>query len=387
MLISLPCTQGFSQEYGPGTTKHLGSRALLALPLFIMAIVARMLFSRIAEQPGFERELVQTLVSGRIQVHGQSWDLPTTLKPFSFYVTVFSPSLLGFDPLQRMQMISFIVDLAPVWLIFVLEAHRRANDFKVTLMFPVLYGIAFQLYGIGVVGPLWFFIHYVESSLVDYAAKDWRLVNVAAAKTAPLAVFMALTLPTFAMYYMPDFDARLTINAIWQAFPIIFIGLHWLLRKYTVKDTTKSDRIFNPQADMPYTRFGVWAFAAISALTYNFVRFTSREPLTTIFLPDWMPLKQTAVSADGSLTLVSGLRLLMQVDEIFCFAAAFLWLTYLFGDLKRADMTSVSWIIFVAFLVAGTYLVGPGAVVILTWWWRENILATKHAKGSTGVAN
>jgi hypothetical protein len=76
------------------------------------------------------------------------------------------------------------------------------------------------------------------------------------------------------------------------------------------------------------------------------------------------------------------MRLFLQVDEIACFAAAFLWLAYLIGDLKEAEMTSVSWSKSVGFAAVGTNLAGPGAVIALAWLWRENILATKKAKGS-----
>lgn len=52
---------------------------------------------------------------------------PDNSSTLNFLTTVFSPSLLGFDPLQRMQMISFIIDLAPLWLIFILGGASQGK--------------------------------------------------------------------------------------------------------------------------------------------------------------------------------------------------------------------------------------------------------------------
>ncbi|OCT53945.1 hypothetical protein CLCR_10382 [Cladophialophora carrionii] len=372
------------QNYGPGTKQPFGKRVFFALPFLVLSFLAHRIFSYILAQPAFHSTVTKSLALGQLEFNGQVWKLPTQLSPFALLVTAFSPSTLDIDPVQKLQAVSFIVDLSPLWLIYILEAHRRANEFKITFTLPLLYGVAFKLRGIGIVGPIWFFAHYVQSPIADYAAKDWRLVNVAAAKTAGVAVFLAFTMPTLAMYYLPNPTHRLVVNAIWQAFPVLSILLHYVLRKTIVKDTTRHDRIYHVEADMPYIRIAVWSFASISALVFNAARYTSSTSLTTIYFPDRILLKSAISSGDGTLDLISGMRLFLQVDEIVCFGAAFLWLAYLIGDLKEAEMTSVSWAKVVALAAAGTYLIGPGAVILLSWWWRENILATKHAKGSVG---
>ncbi|EXJ64468.1 hypothetical protein A1O7_00804 [Cladophialophora yegresii CBS 114405] len=371
-------------NYGTGTKQPFAKRVSLALPFLLLSFLAHRIFSYIVAQPALQSSVARSLASGQLEFKGQVCHLPTQLNPFALLVTLFSPSLLDIDPLQKIQAVSFLVDLSPIWLIYILEAHRRANEFKFTFTLPLLYGVAFQLFGIGVVGPIWFFVHYVQSPVADYAAKDWRLVNVAAAKTAGVAVFLAFTIPTLAMYYLQDHNHRLAVNAIWQAFPVLSILLHYVLRKTIVKDTTRHDRIYHVEADMPYTRMAIWSFTSISALVFNAVRYTAGTSLATLFFPDWEPLRSATSSGDGTFDLVSGMRLFLQVDEIVCFGAAFLWLAYLIWDLKEAEMTSVSWIKVAVFAIAGTYLIGPGAVVLLSWWWRENILATKHPKGSVG---
>ena len=376
-------TMPFNQNYGPGTHRHFKRRAVIALPFVVTALLTHWIFSNILAQPAFKNKVAQSITSGQVEFNGETWKLPTQLQPFDLLATVFSPSVLAVDPMQRIQATSFLVDLGPLWLIFLLESARRANAFKpITLL--ILFGIAFQLFGIGVVGPIWFFLHYLQSPLADYAAKDWRLVNFSAARTAGLAVFSAFTIPTLAMYFLPEPAQRLKVNAIWQAFPILSIALYYLLRKTVVTDTTRHDRIYNVRADMPYMRLAVWILAAVSAMVFNWARLFSRTSLAEIFIPDWTLVRSTICSANGNLDLISGMRLFLQVDEIVCFAAAYLWLAYLIHDLKEAEMTAVSWWKVAASAAAGTYLIGPGAVVVLGWWWRENILATKNAKGSVG---
>jgi hypothetical protein len=62
--------------------------------------------------------------------------------------------------------------------------------------------------------------------------------------------------------------------------------------------------------------------------------------------------------------LVSGMALFLQLDEISCFTAAFVWLALLIGDLKEAEMMYISWRKMALCAVVGTYVAGPGAVVI-----------------------
>ncbi|EXJ70477.1 uncharacterized protein A1O5_06546 [Cladophialophora psammophila CBS 110553] len=227
--------------------------------------------------------------------------------------------------------------------------------------------------------------HRIFSNILSQAALqalDWRLVNVAAAKTAGFAVALTLTIPTLAIYYVPESSQRLMINAVWQAFPVLTGVVHYLLRKYAVDYTTTHGRIYNVEADLSYVRLTVWAFAGISTTFFNWTRFFSGTYLARISFPDGTTLTSIIFLGQDQLDLVTGTRLLFQADEIACFAAAVLWLAFLTRDLKEAEMASISWLKAIALAIAGTYLLGPGAVVALTWWWRENILATKKAKGS-----
>ena len=378
-----PSVDQVSQSVGAGAKKTWISRALDAIPLMALAVGTRNIFSNIIAQPGMQKMVGDTLTSGQIQFEGQVWNLPTRISPIDLLVTVFSPSLLDVDPIQKLQAVTFLIDAGSIWFIYIMESHRLANKSKYTFNLPILYGIAFQMFGIGMVAPIWFFFHYVQSHAKGDAAREGRPIDVAAAKTVLPVLVLAFIAPTLAMYYLPDKDLRLAINSVWQAFPVITIVFHFVLQKTIGRAMTSTAEARNSKADMQYIGVAVWTLAVLSVLVFNIIRFTVDVPFTSLFFPPLELLKSTFVSAEGTLDLVSGLRLFLQVDELACFSAAFIWLALLIKDLKDEEMTSISWLYIAAYTVGGLSLVGgPGAVVVLGWWWRENILAEKHVEGS-----
>jgi hypothetical protein len=247
---------------------------------------------------------------------------------------------------------------------------------------PALVGLALQMHSVGVIGPLYFFLHYVQSPLADYTAFDWRLINVAAARTALASLLLVFTFPTIAVYYWPVLGLRMPYNAVIQVFPVTMSIVHYIFSKTLVKDTTLRDRLDNVTADLPSIRFAVKTLSIISALTFNHVRFASKESLASIFLPEWRPVASLLTSTPQNLDPTSGIKLFMQLNEISCFIAAFAWIALLIKDMKDVEMTDISWAKMVGSAILGSFAAGPGAVVALAWLWREEILATRRAKGA-----
>lgn len=67
----------------------------------------------------------------------------------------------------------------------------------------------------------------------------------------------------------------------------------------------------------------------------------------------------------------------LQFDEIFSMGACFLWLLYLYGDMKKAGMMNDSWISIILKGTISLVSLGPGVTVGLGWLYRERLLATR----------
>jgi hypothetical protein len=378
---SLTGTMGFNSNFSNGFPSRLKRRILMALPLILVAILSQVILSGILSSASLEPHLTKAVRSGQIEFAETIWKLPTNKWPFNILVTVFAPSLLDIDTAQRLQALTFLMDLNPVWLIWIFESHRRANMTNF-ISVPLIYGFAFQFLGVGVVGPIWFFLHYILSPVHNFAARDWRMINVAASKTALMAILIGLTIPTLSMYLLPDYDQRLAINVVWQAFPITTLALHYFLRKFTVENTMKTDIIWNPESDLPFLRLSIRFAAITSALCFNWVRWRCAGQFFSIFVPQWSTIAAALSSKPMDLNLVNGMSLFLKIDELAFFTSALFWSALLVRDLKREEMTRITWLKTFAVGIAGTWMVGPGALVAAIWLWREELLAGKSLKGA-----
>ncbi|KAK5062864.1 hypothetical protein LTR84_004939 [Exophiala bonariae] len=378
---SLVGTMGFNPDFSNGYPTKTKPRILLALPLLMIAALSHIILSGILSSDSLSSDLSRAVSSGSVQFAESSWELPTNRAPFNILASVFAPSLLNIDSLQYLQAFNFLVELTPIWLIWIFESYRRANTVK-AIRLLLVFGIAFQFFGIGAIGPVWFALHYIQSPLDSFVARDWRMINVAVAKTALVVVLTVLTVPTFMMYLLPDHNSRLTVNIVWQAFPITTSVLLHVIRKFVVQDTTQKDITQNVGADLRSVRTSIMLAATLSALCFNFIRWTAAGKFFSIFVPQWSQVGAALSWQPLNVDLVSGMRLFFQVDELSVFLAAFCWSALLLHDLRRESMTGISWSTAIVVGIAATYLVGPGAFIACFWLWREEIIASKTLKGT-----
>ena len=139
-----------------------------------------------------------------------------------------------------------------------------------------------------------------------------------------------------------------------------------------MSDTITYDRIHATEHDWPTIRFTVGSFVALSAAVWIYSLPHSPFSLNELFVP-WLDIPPT---------LVENLRNFIQYDFLFSFGSAFLWLGYLFSDMKNAGMVNTSWSRIIPTAALTTLALGPGAAVGLGWLWREQILATKRHKAA-----
>ena len=374
---SLSGTMAFNQNYGIGKAESLLRRARRAVPLLILGYFCYSLLAGMQHTNGPAR-VISGLDNGGMTFgsnqtadqtpsyhDGVTW-LEHTFRPLA---TVFAPSITDSDQAYHLQMLSFLAALCPLYLIWLLESHRRANTTSFA-RFPLIFALASLHYGIECTIPIYFFLHYIQSPLSHFAAFDQRLINVAAARTALPAFALACILLMLTTYIAPHLSEFLDINTLWQNFPISLSLTHYILKTFCVKDTTKEDRIHNTRADLPSIRFAIRTFAIVSTLAFNWIRWQLLPPSTSLSRVFTNPLSLVLNNQPNQLSLV------------LVVLAAFFWLALLFRDLKEVEMICTSWVKLVSCAVLGSLICGPGSTVTMAWLWREEVLASKRAKGA-----
>ncbi|OBT70177.1 hypothetical protein VE03_00332 [Pseudogymnoascus sp. 23342-1-I1] len=289
----------------------------------------------------------------------------------SVFVAAFTPSIGGQDPASRMQMISLLADLIPIHAIWTIESVRRGNFLTASHLLPTIFGVFYQLQGLGYIAPIYFFLHYVQSPLENYHASDNRLTQISAVKTIIPTILLTYVVPTVTMFAAPTLATRQWVNGLfWQPFPVYSAILQRVFGLF-VKDTTQKERVDNPEADMPYLR-QVYRFAGVAAAcAFLYVRFKSPVSATEVFFDGIR-------NPGAAVPVIQRLSKTFRYDQISAFSAGAFWTLLSFRDLKKAKKIEASWARIVGTMAGLTFLVGPGAMMAAMCAWREEALAKKH---------
>jgi hypothetical protein len=225
----------------------------------------------------------------------------------------------------------------------------------------------------GVLLALYCFIHYIQSPIENFRARDMRLTDMSYTASVLPVLILVHYIPNFASFstYL-DPQMRHAWTWIWQPFPIYASVLQYVLKKTVMPDTVQQDRLGNTERDMPTINFTVGSFCALSAATWWYTIYSSPYSLATLFIPNL----EAGQSGDAYV------RMFLQFDEIFAVGAVLLWLLYLYGDMKNAGMMTDSWISIVLKGAVSLVALGPGATFGLGWLYRERTLATKWHKNA-----
>ena len=201
--------------------------------------------------------------------------------------------------------------------------------------------------------------------------------------------YTASVLPAMILaHYVPSFSSTLNFiepqtrhmwNWIWQLFPLYISILQFVLKKTVMPDTVHKDKLDQTERDIPTITYTIGSLCALASTVWWYTLYSAPYSLKTIFIPNLAP-GQTGEEY---------IRMFLQVDELCVMAACFLWLLYLYGDLKKVDMMADSWISILLKGVASLVALGPGVTVGFGWLYRERLLATKWHKDALvpGKAN
>jgi hypothetical protein len=221
--------------------------------------------------------------------------------------------------------------------------------------------------------PVYFYLHYLATPPRNYAATDSRLTNTSYARTLLPALAVSYLIPFTVMFFYPDLSTRLYAHAIWQFYPIILSVTHRAL-SYTVKDTTKQDRIRNPTTDIASLRSTYFVTGLVSASVYLYLWTLSPYSLREVFFSNLSnPGQAVKVIAPAAAKF-------MRYDLIATLGAGLYWTGLQWWDLKRARKTTMGWFKFLGAMTVTTLLLGPGATMAGFWYWREEVLGRRVIK-------
>jgi hypothetical protein len=327
-------------------------------------------------------------------VQGQSVSLPgglevplrqvyTGLQPvdriLQSLVTVFLPVVANISrPEQSLQGLYFLASLLPIIAILTIEGYRPRNKWTL-LASPALWGVMYQLRGIGLIAPLYFATSLFHSSSVSYFTPRSRTISPVTACAVIPALVLGFVLPTMMMFFplQDSLNTRQIFIALWQPAPVYVAILtevmsrafKWIGRSTAVKTERQVDSDFN--RDLPYLRMVYVAVGSISACFHLALILCWVISGTEIIARAFIPFDSLAQVS----SLADGVFIFFQNDFLLVAVATMLWCLASAWDLYRVGISNISWQVVLVGLALGCTMVGPGATAAAVWYWREEVLS------------
>lgn len=375
---SVTVTMPLNPTQGDGLKESKLKRAALALPFLLLFFLAKKLMDPAPLIP-WATSILQT---GTLPWSDTS--LPATFYHLKWLddllgplVVFFSPVLYGLDSVSQ-QAFLFLVDYGVILAIWLIESARRANTFTPSQL-PLIFTLASQFLGVGVISPLYYLQHYALTPIENFKASDMRLTRIAYTKSVLPAVILAYYIPLYASFLWPSFAGRVSWNFLWQLFPLWISPLASQVCIRLFPDTTEADRVSNVYRDLPVIRTTVGLLVGHSAAAWLYTCSKagfSVGAIRDLILP---PMHSPQEAKD----LVTFAGEFLRFDSAFLFGNTFLWLGYLFWDIKHAGMLEMRWGRILGYAAAAVVVLGPGAAAGLGFLWREELLATRRHWAAT----
>ncbi|KAJ9252972.1 hypothetical protein DTO207G8_4492 [Paecilomyces variotii] len=370
-------------------------RILKAIPLVLLALLCNYTMGTILQSTypflneassSFKLELDNNVtVHLRSSFYGIQW----LDKLVRIYVCASLPSMVGLEKAHRLQMMSFLFDMGPMVMMWIIEGARRKRSQKMESFFlrlsswPFLFLMISQIKGIGTIAPLYYFIHYVSGPLETTPPSPSTIsdssIDVHEAKALFPAVLIGYYIPTVVQNLpMVSLSVRQIFCGYWQLYPIRLSIVHhglslWYSAAAKATDTKRlqSGRSSSDN-DMAHIRRAYLITGGISAAVYFYVRFLSGIPTWDVFIRGMLHSPAAVAAAVTSVT--DGMVPAMKYDAFFTFVSGLLWISLTFGDLKAGGILRFGTVRVVSVMLLVVYFFGPGAATAFCWGWREEIL-------------
>lgn len=268
----------------------------------------------------------------------------------------------------QVAMLSHLGDFFPLQVIALIESARRGNSMGIAALWP-LFVLAGYWGSTAYALPVYFFLQYILSPPSRYTAADNRLVPTNYARSAVAATVMGYFL---LVAYGAASQQKYAVYAHWYLLPTFMAVLHPLFASF-LTNTTFTDRVQNPRADMKYLLVSYTMSGIFTAITHVYSWALSPWGLTNI-LSILTRLRQ------GTLLLEEiGPEKSIQRHHVLMLGSGLFWTLLHLWDLKSTGRLKAGWLKVVGALVSMLVMFGPGTALVLGWAWREAVLARKTA--------
>ncbi|KAJ5720015.1 Monooxygenase FAD-binding [Penicillium malachiteum] len=292
--------------------------------------------------------------------------LDEALRPM---IAFFLPAITGSDVVSRAQTFPFINDLGGIFAIWMLESYRKAQTLPAPLL-PIIMGALSQLGGIGIFGPIYYFIQYLQVSLLQTSFANYRETEPTTTYTLLFALTAGQYIPCLTSFFAPALESRKWWNALWQIYPVtvplLQLPLNKLLNPKSEGSANPEIRVQNRQKSLTAIRVAYRSIAVASALGFLYARYTAPAGSSALSI-FWPGLTKPESSFEG------GVAWFLQWDQIISMGAGFTWLALRFRELKRSG-AKFSWWRGITGLVGTTCAFGPGAAFALGWGLKEELV-------------
>ncbi|KGO40511.1 Monooxygenase, FAD-binding [Penicillium expansum] len=295
-------------------------------------------------------------------------------------VTIFMPAVSNFStPEQPLQVLYFLTSMMPIISIWTVEGFRPRNKWTL-LATPSLWGVLYQLRGIGLIAPLYFISSTFVSSGIAYFSPNTRTLPESTARALLPALILGFVVPTI-MLFFPLADAlntRQVFIALWQPAPVYVVILTQIFSRViksisssTITNTDSATAESKPNRDIPYLQT-LYAVVGGIAACFHMALLLSWAALGTNFITKtFIPSEAFAQVT----TIADGVFIFFQNDFLLITAATLLWCLASVWDLYRIGVSNFSWQVVLVGLILGSLAIGPGATVAAVWYWREEVMS------------
>lgn len=239
--------------------------------------------------------------------------------------------------------------------------------------------------GGAIIIPLYYVFYVYTSSRPNYFDPATRALDISRARTLLASLLIGYLLPTILAFIpWPNTEDKQLFIALWQPCPLFVNALHFIL---TSMDDFSHPVPPKPETDSkgkttpPDVKFLNWIYVtsfAVSAVVHAAIMAIcltatdERMTLYRVFVPD---------QARGYNGLTEALHFIFSVDWWVIFAAGAISCVQAIWDLRVMGKSEVGVLTGLVLVTVGSVVLGPGAVMSLTWWWREGVMVEMEEQG------